>query len=69
MLQIRLEFAAVVQVPEADVAQGKNHTRAGRSFGCSAERSAFASPGNGYCAATFAGSGRLFHSLVSTVRR
>ena len=45
-LQIMLEFAAVVQVPESDVAHGKA-TRVGRSFGHSAERPAFTGPGCG----------------------
>ena len=42
---------------------GKNHTRAGRSFGRSAERSVFASPGNGYCAAKLPVVGDYFTHL------
>jgi hypothetical protein len=52
MLQIMLEFAAVVQVPEVDVAQGKAAPGVvGRSGSGSAERSAFTCAGHRYAAA------------------
>ena len=51
MLQIMLEFAAIVQVPEADVAQGKAAPGLVDTGSRSAERPAFTSTGHRYAAA------------------